>query len=1290
MAFIASMLLSLVFSNVNVGPAQIQTTLYIDPPSVTVPVSSNFTVNINVADVVDLFAWQAWLTFDPSLMEIIGYAPGPFLPPPTVNPPPIIDNVAGYILAGDSRISPPGASGSGTLAKITFHCKAPGSGLLHFDMANTFLLDSDLMLIPYQAIDGVVTQISPKKGLHGEDGLFYNVHLHADFLINLMKPISTKWHELWPYYSRRYHLTSWEDNGDKFLSPSDQIDMVPLEFTAEQWDEFWGKGDVNKDGYIDEKDIAIIQEEFGWHGPPGENPADINKDGVVDILDAIICAANQGLDIWTYFKTWWHVDSVTVTIVVKEKNVSQPIPIYLELLADFPYGYKEALVNPKTTYWHEIYPVYSRYFHLSSWVDNGDKMLSASDQIDMTDEQGNVKWYHVEQVSTDITVTRKPISTQWHEIYPEFSSHDYHLTSWIDNGDHILSWSDKIDMTDKKTGEVSWWHVTQVTTTIVVTEKKTPPPEPMYLEMTMEYGSQAISAMQWPITYPVSTVWHEIWPVFSRYYHLSSWEDNGDGFLSVSDQIDMTDEYGKLHWYHVEDVSIDIWIEPCPRVKWNRKFAIIDYFMTFVPSPAVANLDTTTPGLEIVTGTDEWYGNQKWWAFTAAGGVLWTLPTRVDESRTSVAIADIDGDGDLEMAGGTTSGWETQVFDHTGNFVWRYSEPGVYDWWHSSPAISNVVPTSPGLEIIAAEYFGHKIFVFSNTGSVLWSYTIPEGGIIDASPAVGDIDNDGSLEIVIGTAPPAGQPHKVYAFNGATGAVKWAHQVQAPSTCSNRAVHSSAALADVDGDGIIEVIFGANDGGVRALKGTDGTLKWTYWTFGSVYSSPAVGDVDNDGALEIIVGSNDGRVYALNGAGGLEWFYQTGGAVVSSPALANRGTTPGLGIYVGSMDKKLYLLDGWGNLIWAFDTGATNGITSSPVVADIDGDTHLEVMFTDSNAIPDNAAVTNVFWVLWDCTSRVEPYAIEWPMFRHDRSHTGKYSPGGEGLGQAASATHSSSTQSGSAEILSPDPHDVAIVFDWLSKFLVTAGETIEVYVDVQNQGDFEETTTVTVSYNGNPLGSQPVTLAPGETQTLTFPWDTTGVPEGFYAVTAVASSVPGETDLIDNTFSTMVMIKEAVHDIAVANVNGFPSVVFQGYKAPIDITLFNQGDYSETFIVTAAYGSTPIEPAALVTMNPSDSAVEMLLWNTAGVPLGSYTISGYLTTPIPGEIDIADNEFLGSSIMISKPGDLNLDGVVNYKDASLFRQAYIIAYHYLADFNQDSAVNYRDAGLFRGYYIAG
>ncbi|GMV36218.1 MAG: hypothetical protein AMXMBFR61_07260 [Fimbriimonadales bacterium] len=67
---------------------------------------------------------------------------------------------------------------------------------------------------------------------------------------------------------------------------------------------------------------------------------------------------------------------------------------------------------------------------------------------------------------------------------------------------------------------------------------------------------------RFPITQPVSTWWHELWPNYSNVYHLSSWYDNGDGYLSESDIIDITDATGVVSWWHVDLVTITIWLTP--------------------------------------------------------------------------------------------------------------------------------------------------------------------------------------------------------------------------------------------------------------------------------------------------------------------------------------------------------------------------------------------------------------------------------------------------------------------------------------------------------------------------------------------------------------------------------------------------------------------------------------------------------------------------------------------------------------------------------------------------------
>jgi len=101
-------------------------------------------------------------------------------------------------------------------------------------------------------------------------------------------------------------------------------------------------------------------------------------------------------------------------------------------------------------------------------------------------------------------------------------------------------------------------------------------------------------------------------------------------------------------------------------------------------------------------------------------------------------------------------------------------------------------------------------------------------------------------------------------------------------------IHSSPALGDIDGDGNLEVIFGSWDNKIYALNAEDGSELWNFTTNGRIYSSPALGDLDFDDKLEIVFGSEDYNVYALNGEDGSKlWNYSTGDAVISSPSLGD-------------------------------------------------------------------------------------------------------------------------------------------------------------------------------------------------------------------------------------------------------------------------------------------------------------------------------------------------------------------------------------------------------------------
>ncbi len=149
-----------------------------------------------------------------------------------------------------------------------------------------------------------------------------------------------------------------------------------------------------------------------------------------------------------------------------------------------------------------------------------------------------------------------------------------------------------------------------------------------------------------------------------------------------------------------------------------------------------------------------------------------------------------------------------------------------------------------------------------------WPATLAGAGTVRVSqPAVGDLDNDGVKEIVVGTSN-----RRVYVLR-ANGSVApgW------PVTLSAE-VNSSPALGDIDGDGFLDVVVacGSNfetTSGVGRLYvfRRDGSLLWSFTPqdengdgrADGIYSTPAIGDVDGDGDNEIAFGSWDFRVYVL-------------------------------------------------------------------------------------------------------------------------------------------------------------------------------------------------------------------------------------------------------------------------------------------------------------------------------------------------------------------------------------------------------------------------------------------
>lgn len=149
--------------------------------------------------------------------------------------------------------------------------------------------------------------------------------------------------------------------------------------------------------------------------------------------------------------------------------------------------------------------------------------------------------------------------------------------------------------------------------------------------------------------------------------------------------------------------------------------------------------------------------------------------------------------------------------------------------------------------------------VRGDTGEPLWSVTDPSlrvNGV--SSPAAGDLDGDGRVEIVTGAWDPAnGVSGGVIAFRS-DGTFLW-------KTGSIHVGWGGPAIADLDGDGRAEVVIGNT-----VLDGSTGRVRCDggYTAQGSNGEGPLaiVFDIDADGVPEIVTGSMAYRL-EKNGAG---------------------------------------------------------------------------------------------------------------------------------------------------------------------------------------------------------------------------------------------------------------------------------------------------------------------------------------------------------------------------------------------------------------------------------------
>ncbi|MBD3233382.1 MAG: T9SS type A sorting domain-containing protein [candidate division Zixibacteria bacterium] len=281
-------------------------------------------------------------------------------------------------------------------------------------------------------------------------------------------------------------------------------------------------------------------------------------------------------------------------------------------------------------------------------------------------------------------------------------------------------------------------------------------------------------------------------------------------------------------------------------------------------------------------------------------------------------LADINGDGTLEVVASSNN--QVHVLDYYGEYLsgWPATTINVAQ---GAPSVGDV-DNDGAMEIVQGTrglVDGGRLYMFEADGTVSAGFPVNfNDQNVAAAPALYDLDSDGTMEIVVGTRDYPKGHLRVVDHDGSEWGGNWPVLLDHVPT-------GTAAIADIDNDGEPEIaymsynsIYLVNVDGT-ALDGFPWTCPWGNFS----YQSIALHDINDDGYLELMCANHkDGSsAFILDYQGNVlpGWPYYFSRWTYSPPSIANIDDDDDVEIVVGVSGGFSYPTDN----LYAFDTDGT-------------------------------------------------------------------------------------------------------------------------------------------------------------------------------------------------------------------------------------------------------------------------------------------------------------------------------------------------------------------------------